>query len=36
MLNYILAAVGGATGRIPRFWISGVIANRPGQSSPEI
>jgi fluoride ion exporter CrcB/FEX len=36
MLDYILAAVGGAVEEIPRFWLSGVIANRPGQSFPEI
>jgi fluoride ion exporter CrcB/FEX len=31
-----LAAVGGAVGGIPRFWIPRFIANRPGQSFPEI
>jgi len=36
MLNYILASVGSAAGRIPRFWIPGFIANHPGQSFPEI
>jgi len=32
MLDYILAAVGSTVGEIPRFRISGVLANRPGQS----
>ena len=36
MLDYILAAVGSTVGEIPRFRISGVLANRPGQSFPEI
>lgn len=34
MLNYLLVAVGGALGSISRFWASGVIANRFGQSFP--
>jgi fluoride ion exporter CrcB/FEX len=36
MLDYILAAVGSIIAGMPRFWISGVIANRPGPSFPEI
>lgn len=34
MLNYVLVAVGGALGSIARFWVSGVIANRFGESFP--
>jgi fluoride exporter len=34
MLNYILVAVGSAVGGVLRFWLSGVIANRLGQSFP--
>ena len=34
MLNYILVGVGSAIGGIMRFWASGVIANRFGQSFP--
>jgi CrcB protein len=34
MLNYILVAVGSAMGGVLRFWLSGVIANRLGQSFP--
>ena len=34
MLNYILVGVGSAIGGIMRFWASGVIANRCGQSFP--
>jgi CrcB protein len=34
MLNYVLVAVGGALGSISRFWASGFIANRFGQSFP--
>ena len=32
MLNYILVGVGSAIGGVSRFWASGVIANRFGQS----
>ena len=34
MLNYILVGLGSAAGGISRFWASGVIANRYGQSFP--
>ena len=34
MLNYLLVAVGGALGSMARFWASGFIANRVGQSFP--
>jgi CrcB protein len=34
MLNYILVAVGSAIGGISRYWASGLIANRFGQSFP--
>jgi fluoride exporter len=34
MLNYSLVALGGALGSISRFWASGFIANRIGQSFP--
>ena len=34
MLNYVLVAVGGALGSISRFWASGLVANRFGQSFP--
>jgi CrcB protein len=34
MLNYILVAVGSAVGGVSRYWLSGVIANRFGQSFP--
>ena len=34
MLNYFLVAVGGALGSISRFWASGIVANRFGQSFP--
>jgi CrcB protein len=34
MLNYILVGVGSAIGGVSRFWASGVIANRFGQSFP--
>lgn len=34
MLNYILVGLGSAAGGISRFWASGVIANRFGQSFP--
>jgi CrcB protein len=34
MLNYILIAVGSAIGGIARYWASGFIANRFGQSFP--
>ena len=32
MLNYILVGVGSAIGGVSRFWASGVIASRFGQS----
>ena len=34
MLNYLLVAVGSAAGGVSRFWASGFIANRVGQSFP--
>ena len=34
MLNYILVAAGSAIGGISRYWASGLIANRYGQSFP--
>jgi CrcB protein len=34
MLNYILVAAGSALGGISRYWISGLIANRFGESFP--
>jgi CrcB protein len=34
MLNYILVGVGSAAGGISRYWASGLIANRFGQSFP--
>ena len=34
MLNYVLVALGSAMGGISRFWASGFIANRVGQSFP--
>jgi CrcB protein len=34
MLNYILVGVGSAIGGVARFWASGFIANRFGQSFP--
>jgi fluoride exporter len=34
MFNYILVALGSAMGGITRYWASGVIANRIGQSFP--
>ena len=34
MLNYILIAVGSAVGGVARYWISGLVANRFGQTFP--
>jgi CrcB protein len=34
MLNYILVGLGSAIGGISRYWASGLIANRYGQSFP--
>jgi CrcB protein len=34
MLNYLLVAVGGAAGSVARFWASGFIADRFGQTFP--
>ncbi|HEX7654087.1 MAG TPA: fluoride efflux transporter CrcB [Verrucomicrobiae bacterium] len=34
MLNYFLVGLGSALGGILRFWLSGVVANRFGQSFP--
>jgi len=34
MLNYILVGVGSAIGGISRYWASGLVANRIGQSFP--
>src|SRR5437016_998779 len=34
MLNYILVGVGSAAGGLARFWASGLIADRVGQSFP--
>ena len=34
MLNYVLVGIGSAIGGIARFWASGLIANRFGQSFP--
>ena len=34
MLSYFLVAIGGAIGTAARFWISGVVANRFGETFP--
>ncbi len=34
MLNYVLIAIGSAVGGVARYWASGAIANRVGQSFP--
>jgi len=34
LMNYLLVAIGWALGSAGRFWISGVIANRFGQTFP--
>lgn len=34
MLNYVLVALGGALGSILRFWLSGLVADRFGQTFP--
>jgi CrcB protein len=34
MLNYIFVALGGALGSIGRFWLSGLVANRFGETFP--
>ena len=34
MLNYLLVAVGGALGSVSRFWASGLVANRLGETFP--
>jgi CrcB protein len=34
MLNYLFVGVGSALGGIARYWASGIIANRYGQSFP--
>jgi CrcB protein len=34
MFSYFLVAVGGALGSIARFWISGLVAERAGQTFP--
>lgn len=34
MLNYFLVAVGGAIGSVARFWFSGLIAQRYGETFP--
>lgn len=34
MLNYLLVALGSAIGGVTRYWASGLIANRIGQSFP--
>ncbi len=34
MLNYLLVALGGAAGSVSRFWASGFIANRYGDTFP--
>jgi CrcB protein len=34
MLSYLVIAVGGALGSVARFWISGVIARRIGETFP--
>jgi len=34
MLNYLLVALGGALGSVLRFWLSGFVADRIGQSFP--
>ncbi len=34
MLNYFLIAVGGALGSVARFWFSGLIAQRFGETFP--
>ena len=34
MLNYLLVAVGGALGSVARYWASGLMANRFGETFP--
>jgi fluoride exporter len=34
MLNYFLVALGSAVGGVTRYWASGIVANRIGQSFP--
>jgi fluoride exporter len=34
MLNYLLVAIGSAAGGVTRYWASGIVANRIGQSFP--
>ncbi len=34
MLSYLLVGIGGAIGSIARFWMSGLIATRFGQTFP--
>lgn len=34
MLNYLLVALGSALGGVARYWASGIIANRFGQTFP--
>lgn len=34
MLNYVLVALGSAAGGIARYWASGIVATRVGQSFP--
>jgi CrcB protein len=34
MVAYVLVAIGGALGSVARFWISGLVAARYGQSFP--
>ena len=34
MLNYVLIAIGSAVGGVARYWASGAVDNRVGQSFP--
>jgi len=34
MLNYFMVAVGGALGSVARFWFSGIVAHRYGETFP--
>lgn len=34
LTNYLLVALGGAAGSVARFWLSGVVAERAGQTFP--
>src|SRR5476651_2146344 len=34
MLSYLLVAIGGALGSVARFWLSGFVAHRVGETFP--